>query len=103
MSVKRPPAGHQQEEEQGVQGHETLCQGEAFMAEEKELLGHQLHVINIGLEVFAETLEQHHVPLVHVDWRPPAQGDAHLLDLLQRLQGPLPESSRGSGERAHEG
>ncbi len=69
------------------------------MSEEKELLGRQLQVVNIGLELFAETLRRHHVPLVHLDWRPPAQGDAHLLDLLHRLQGPL----KASGERAHEG
>ena len=73
------------------------------MSEKKELLGRQLQVVNIGLEVFAETLRRHDVPLVHLDWRPPAQGDAHLLDLLQRLQGPLPESLEESGERAHEG
>ncbi len=73
------------------------------MSEEKELLGRQLQVVNIGLEVFAETLRQHGVPLVHLDWRPPAQGDAHLLDLLQRLQGPLPGSFEGSGERVPKG
>ena len=69
------------------------------MSKEKELLGQQLHVVNIGLELFAETLRRHDVPLVHLDWRPPAQGDAHLLDLLRQLQGPL----KASGERAHEG
>jgi hypothetical protein len=69
------------------------------MSGEKALLGQQLQVVNIGLEVFAETLRRHDVPLVHLDWRPPAQGDAHLLDLLQRLQGPLPGFSEGSGER----
>ena len=69
------------------------------MSEEKELLGEQLQVVNIGLEMFAETLRRHHVPLVHLDWRPPAQGDAHLLDLLRRLQGPL----KTSEDQAHEG
>jgi hypothetical protein len=72
------------------------------MSEEKALLGQQLQVVNIGLEVFAETLRRHDVPLVHLDWRPPAQGDAHLLDLLQRLEGPLPGSPEGSRERAQE-
>ncbi len=73
------------------------------MSEAKELLGRQLKVVNIGLEVFTDTLRRHDVPLVHLDWRPPAQGDAHLLDLLRRLQGPLPGSLEGSGERAREG
>ncbi len=73
------------------------------MSEAKELLGRQLQVVNIGLELFAETLRRHHVPLVHLDWRPPAQGDAHLLDLLRRLQGPLPGSPEASEDRAQEG
>ncbi len=73
------------------------------MSEEKALLGRQLQVVNIGLELFVETLRRHRMPLVHLDWRPPAQGDAHLLDLLRRLQDPLPGSSEGSGERAQEG
>ncbi len=46
-------------------------------------------VINLGLEVFAETLATHGVPVVQVDWRPPAGGDARLLELLGKLrQGP---------------
>lgn len=46
-------------------------------------------VINLGLEVFAETLAAHGVPVVQVDWRPPAEGDARLLELLGKLrQGP---------------
>ncbi len=73
------------------------------MSEEKELLGRQLQVVNIGLEVFTETLRRHDVPLVHLDWRPTAQGDAELLDLWQRLQGWLPGSSDGTEERAKEG
>ncbi len=46
-------------------------------------------VINLGLEVFADTLVDHGVPVVQVDWRPPAGGDARLLELLEKLrQGP---------------
>ncbi len=87
------------DEKPGVQGYEALHKAEAVMSEEKELLGRQLQVVHSGLEVFTETLRRHDVPLVHLDWRPPAQGDAHLLDLMQRLQGPL----KSSGERADEG
>jgi len=40
----------------------------------------------VGLELFAETLEELGVPVVQVDWRPPASGDQRLADLLSRLQ-----------------
>lgn len=48
------------------------------------LLREPLQAINIGLEVFAESLEAQAVPLVHLDWRPPA-GDARITALLARL------------------
>jgi FdrA protein len=50
------------------------------------LLGRPLAVINIGLELFAVELHAAGVPVVHVDWRPPAGGDPRLLSLLARLQ-----------------
>ncbi|MDR7482903.1 MAG: acyl-CoA synthetase FdrA [Armatimonadota bacterium] len=43
-------------------------------------------VITAGLEVFAENLQQQQVPVVAVDWQPPAGGKKHLLDLLDRLE-----------------
>src|SRR5215470_8816133 len=43
-------------------------------------------VVNLGLELFATHLTAHGVPVVHVDWRPPAGGDARLTSLLERLQ-----------------
>jgi len=43
-------------------------------------------VINVGLELFATQLAAHGVPVVHVDWRPPAGGDTRLASLLARLQ-----------------
>jgi hypothetical protein len=51
------------------------------------VLSRPLHVINLGLEVFAEALEAAGVAVVHVDWRPPA-GDAAVLALLERLDRP---------------
>ena len=50
-----------------------------------KLMGQDLKVINIGLRLFAATLESCDVPVVHVDWRPPAGGDARLTDSLKRL------------------
>ena len=52
---------------------------------ERRLLGGELQVINIGLQLFADTLERYHVPVVHLEWQPPAGGDARLIDLLRQL------------------
>lgn len=43
-------------------------------------------VINLGLEIFATHLMAQGVPVIHVDWRPPAGGDARLASLLARLR-----------------
>ena len=45
-----------------------------------------LRVINIGLEGFAEDLAAAGVPVVHLDWRPPAGGDPKLTALLTSLE-----------------
>ncbi len=44
-------------------------------------------IVNLGLESFAEALLPFGVPLVHVDWRPPAGGDPELLRLLRAVEG----------------
>ena len=44
-----------------------------------------LRVVNIGLEGFAQELESLDVPVIRVDWAPPAGGDAKLADLLSKL------------------
>jgi len=44
-----------------------------------------LHVVNIGLESFAQDLKAQGVAVVQVDWRPPAGGDARLAALLAEL------------------
>ena len=40
---------------------------------------------NIGLLQFSESLEQQGVEVVHIDWIPPAGGDAEMIDLLDGL------------------
>jgi hypothetical protein len=47
-------------------------------------------VINVGLELFAETLRAEGVQVLHVAWRPPAGGDARLAGLLARMLGDEP-------------
>jgi len=46
-----------------------------------------LHVISVGLEGFAEELQQQNVKVTHLDWRPPADGDAELAELVSKLGG----------------
>lgn len=43
-------------------------------------------VINLGLEEFANNLKIKDVPVVHVQWKPPAMGDESLLKLLDKLK-----------------
>jgi len=51
----------------------------------KTLLDEPLHVVNIGLQRFAKELAREGVDVMHVDWTPPAGGDAKLADLLSKL------------------
>jgi hypothetical protein len=45
-----------------------------------------VRVINVGLDLFAQTLTTLDIPVTHVDWQPPAHGDLHLGALLARLE-----------------
>ena len=49
------------------------------------LLNKPLNVINLGVEDFAEHLEAQDVPVVHVNWRPPAGGDPEMSAILEKL------------------
>ena len=59
-------------------------------AEARKLLSTELRVVNVGLELFANDLRSLGVPVVQVDWRPPAGGDQRMASLLQRLQSSQP-------------
>lgn len=50
-----------------------------------ELLHGEIVAINIGPSVFAESLNEQGVEVVQVDWVPPAEGDAEMIDLLNKL------------------
>jgi len=45
-----------------------------------------LHVVNLGLSSFAETLRDSRVPVIDVDWRPPAGGDPELIRIIDNLK-----------------
>ena len=49
------------------------------------LLHGPISVVNIGLESFAGVLLAQGVPVVQVDWAPPAGGDARLIAILEKL------------------
>jgi len=55
------------------------------MAGIEDLFGQEIRVINLGLEVFAATLEQLGVAVIHVAWSPPAGGDPRKAALLAAL------------------
>jgi hypothetical protein len=46
------------------------------------LLGPQVRVVNVGLDMFAASVREQDVPVGEVDWRPPAGGDRDLVRLL---------------------
>ena len=50
----------------------------------------EVKVINMGIERFAEDLQAENVPVIQMDWRPPAGGDRRLIALLDRLSGRRP-------------
>ena len=50
------------------------------------LFTNELHVVNLGLSSFAETLRDGHVPVIDVDWRPPAGGDGALIRIIDNLK-----------------
>jgi FdrA protein len=50
-----------------------------------KLLTEPIRVINIGLDGFAEELKAQGVPVTHVQWAPPANGDPKLAALLAKL------------------
>jgi len=55
------------------------------MKTDQSPLQQPMRVINIGLESFAEDLRNVDVPVIQMDWRPPAGGDMRLLALLDSL------------------
>ena len=51
-----------------------------------KLLQSKICIINIGLEGFYRDLKDRDVPVVHLDWSPPAGGNPKLSALLSKLR-----------------
>ncbi|MBK20042.1 MAG: hypothetical protein CMM52_14510 [Rhodospirillaceae bacterium] len=52
---------------------------------QRSTLGGEIFVINVGLEKFAVELSEQNVPVIQVDWKPPAGGDTELAALLSKM------------------
>jgi len=52
----------------------------------QDLLAACPRVVNVGLEMFAGNLAARGARVVHVEWSPPAGGDARLAGLLEKLR-----------------
>ncbi len=50
-----------------------------------QLLHNPLVVINIGVDRFAQNLEDQDVEVIRVDWKPPAGGDQEMINILDQL------------------
>ena len=50
-----------------------------------ELLRGEIEVVNIGVEDFADTLQEQGVQVIHVRWSPPAGGDREMIRILEKL------------------
>lgn len=53
----------------------------------KNLLKTPLKVVNVGLDGFSQDLARQNVPVVRVQWAPPAGGKPELARLLAKLGG----------------
>jgi FdrA protein len=57
-----------------------------FTPVDLETMDKELQAINVGLESFAEDLVKQEVPVVHVEWKPPAGGNEKLAAILERMK-----------------
>ena len=52
----------------------------------QEKISSQFAGINVGLEIFYDSLIEQGAEAIHVDWRPPAGGNEKLMSLLAKMQ-----------------
>ncbi len=62
----------------------------------------EVSAVNLGLSTFADALRDQGAPVVEVDWRPPAGGDAAAVALLTRLWGRRGDAVADANRRAVE-
>ncbi len=82
--VHRRPSPRAGARRVGENGARAVAEASA-RRRERALLGGEVRVVNVGLERFAADLDALGVPVVHVDWSPPAGGDPHRATLVAEL------------------
>ena len=50
-----------------------------------DILNSELQIINIGLEIFKDSLADQGAKIKHVEWQIPAKGDTKMIKLLKKL------------------
>ncbi|MCH7949385.1 MAG: hypothetical protein O6499_06815 [Candidatus Dadabacteria bacterium] len=50
-----------------------------------DIIGQEIRVVNIGLDIFKEALEAQDVKVVQVDWEVPAKGDEKVINVLKKM------------------
>jgi hypothetical protein len=63
------------------------------MTKTNDLFESTIKLANIGLETFYDSMNEQNVSAIHVDWRPKAGGNAHLIKLLSKLDDPRIEEA----------
>lgn len=53
--------------------------------ETKPLLGRTPIIINVGLDLFAKTLQEQGVKTIQVNWRPPMEYDEKTKKILEKI------------------
>lgn len=50
-----------------------------------DIIGQELKVVNVGLDIFKDALESQNVKVVQVDWEVPAKGDEKVISILKKM------------------
>lgn len=50
-----------------------------------DIIGQEIRVINVGLDIFKEALDAQGVKTIQVDWEVPAKGDEKVLEILKKM------------------
>lgn len=50
-----------------------------------DIIGQEIRVINVGLDIFKEALDAQGVKTIQVDWEVPAKGDEKILEILKKM------------------
>jgi FdrA protein len=67
--------------------HSVFNVGEAYRQVQASSLTSTVEVINVGLEIFYDSMTEQGVKAVQVDWKPPAGGNEELMSILNKMRG----------------